>query len=225
MRSRADDTEGARNDVDEVARLVERFSRTSGFERRCRIGEAILSGLFDGSRLTWSARGPSKSTSFRELARRLEGSVSKSELHRSVTTHLLVTDLPFIAHATHLTVSHADAVEGLPRSDQERLLHRADDEKWNVRRLREEKRRLVTETEIDDDTPRRGANVAAPESAHSMTRTLKRKLEAMGTALRNSADCASEPFDESHHRRLVECLFEIRAECAAILRWLERGVE
>lgn len=209
------------SEVEEVARLVEQFSRRSGFERRCRIGEAIFTGLFAGSRLTWRAQGPAKNTSFRELARRLEGCISKSELHRSVKTHLLTSDLPFIVSSPHLTVSHADAVEGLRRSDQERLLRQAEGERWNVRRLREEKRGVVAQEGLEEGKRKRGRPKAAvPEIAHTMGRSVKRKLEEMGATLRRALAGSSSSFEDSHHARLAACLEEIQSECDSILRWL-----
>src|SRR5262249_7023835 len=64
--------------VDEVARLVEQFSRKSGFERRCKIGETIFKGIFASRRVAWRGQGTTTNPSFREVARRLHGRVSKS---------------------------------------------------------------------------------------------------------------------------------------------------
>jgi len=210
---------GTRTDVEELARLVERFSRKSGFERRCRIGEAIFSGLFEGSLDTWRTRGPGKNTSFRELARRLEGCISKSELHRAVSTHLLAADLPFVASATHLTVSHADAVEGLRRSDQEKLLLCAEREKWNVRRLRQEKSRIL-KAEIGRGARRVRSAAIAPENVGAICRSLEKKLDEIRAAVRSSASRDLAWLGESDRRRFVECAAEISAECDGILRRL-----
>lgn len=210
---------GPQTDIEEVARLVERFSRKSGFERRCQIGEAIFSGLFEGSVDTWRTHGPGKNTSFRELARRLEGCISKSELHRSVATHLLAADLPFVVSATHLTVSHADAVEGLGRSDQARLLQRANHEKWNVRRLRQEKSRIL-KAEIGRGARRGRSTAAASENVGAICRSVEKKLDEIRAAVRSSAARESVWLDESDRRRFAECASEISAACDAILRRL-----
>jgi hypothetical protein len=134
----------------------------------------------------------------------------------------MTSDLPFIVASPYLTVSHADAVEGLRRSDQERLLRRAEEEKWNVRRLREEKRGLVPQEGLEEGKRKRGRPKAAvPEIAHTMGRSVKRKLEEMGVTLRRALAGGSTSFEDSHHARLVACLEEIQGECGSILRWLD----
>jgi hypothetical protein len=207
--------------LDEVARIVEEHSRHCGFERRCRVGEAIIKGLFGGSRLAWRAQGSTRGTSFRKLAELLHGRVSKSELHRAVTVHMLCQDLKFVPTSGHLTVSHADAVEGIPRAHQESLLRGAHEGRWSVQRLREEKRAVLAESrKVEGKRARGRPRSSVPQMASAMGRSVLRKVSEIRELLVDGA--IEQGFtDDGARAGFAACLTEIRDQCADLLRWVE----
>ncbi len=203
--------------IEEIARLIEELGRSSGFERRRKIGETVFAGLFGGSRLAWRARGAVRSPSFRELAARLDGRISKSELHRSVKTYLLATDLPFLQSSLHLTVSHADAVDGLGRAEQERLLRLAERELWSVRHLRDERRKFAAARQSSLPKRRGRPKASLPQLAITVARDAERRLKSMRSALERA-----EGVSPSQRESVMGSVAGIRFECDRIASWLER---
>jgi hypothetical protein len=199
--------------LEEVARLVEEHSRKDGFERRCKIGDAVIHGLFGGSRLSWRAQGSVRSASFRKLAVMLEGRVSKSELHRAVSVYFLCRDLTFVPTSGHLTVSHADAVEGLSRTRQEALLRRAAEERWPVARLRDEKRKALEVLRASEGKKPRGRPRAT--AAAALGRDALRTLSAMRRLLHDGSPEVL-PTRATEHAALEQIVARIAAECAAL---------
>lgn len=206
--------------VDEVARLVEQFSRKSGFERRCKIGETIFKGIFASRRVAWRGQGTATNPSFREVARRLHGRVSKSELHRSVRTYLLTVDLPFVPTSGHLTVSHTDAIEGLARSEQEKLLRLCEEHRWSVRKLRDERRLRTEGASAAAAKPRGRPRAPALQIAYATARRVLGQLDVIrGLVEReNEADR-----DGARLSELGSCVRAIRAASEELAVLVERA--
>jgi hypothetical protein len=214
--------ESAIGDVVTVtAEAVGNLLRGSGFERRCTIGGLILGNLFLGSRLAWRARSSSGHVSFRTLSGLLRGRISKSELHRSVTTYLVCQDLEFVSSSQYLTVSHVDVVEALPRQWQAELLREAETQRWSVRQLAQAKMRLAC---VAASRGRRGRPA----------RSLAKRIAARGGAVAKILQAMERELSAEHGagdpdegRQLEACLAAIEvchaALAGAVLRWRQRG--
>ena len=182
----------AHADIGMLAADICEASRSLGFARRCRIGSLIHERVFGGSRLAWRARSGTAHATFRELSRALSGKISKSELHRCVRTHLMVEDLPFVATAEHLSVSHLDVVESLTRFEQRRLLVQANEQRWSVKELSAHKEQLLT---------------SVREGSKRPGRPRRDRAQAAAGKCREALSCLQEA------ERLMAALDEKRAPC------------
>jgi len=125
------------HDIATCASAITRIVRETGFARRLEIGAVILDRLFvDSQDVSCIRKGRGKS-SFRRLAEALDGTMSKSELYRCAMVCQLCRRLPSILTVPHFTVSHVEALDGLPLEAQEKLLREAQARVWSVRQLRQ----------------------------------------------------------------------------------------
>lgn len=113
--------------------------------------------------------------------------MSRSTLHRCLATYALLRDRGGVSLWTHISTSHVRAVLPLNDADSElELLHRAERERWPVRRLKDAVERL------------RGN--AAPASAQpplgEIAASLQREAERVVAGLRTDRDGAPRMGDD-----------------------------
>lgn len=128
--------------IENLAQQLLELARTSIMDLNLSIGELIVRELYQGDLEIWRRHG-AKEASFRKLAERVEPSMSHSSLHRGVSLYELHQRLG-CPEWKRLSVSHLRAVLGLPQQEQERLLTKADEQGWTMKRLEEEVRGLRT---------------------------------------------------------------------------------
>jgi hypothetical protein len=119
---------------------IRQLSRAASMELALGIGEIVFNRVFAGDPELMRNKGP-KHISFRRLALHPDVPVSASVLWRSVATYELCARLPAVKQSGHLGVSHIREVLALPAGPQERLLVRADKERWTVAQLIEHVKR------------------------------------------------------------------------------------
>jgi len=189
------------HDVAECALAISTVERESGFARRIEIGALILDRLLCNWR-EGRIRKVAGQSSFRRLAEALDGAMSKSELYRCAMVCQLCRRLPFIQAVAHFTVSHVEAVDGLPLDEQERLLREAEARRWSVRQLRQAKMALLPATL----RPRAGArNAAAIRRITSLKEAVLKELGATQRIL------SSLDEGDSSHQKLAVLLEQITA--------------
>lgn len=120
--------------VETALAQIRHVARVSSLQLALDIGEIVFETIFDGDASVLHTRGP-KHMSFRRLATHPELPMSASNLWRAVAIYELCQRFPALTDASHLGVSHARVVLGLPPREQEELLSRAEAERWNVARL------------------------------------------------------------------------------------------
>jgi hypothetical protein len=120
-----------------TTRLTELVQRT-GLDRTLAVGETILNRFFGGRPAAWRARHKNKRNSVRRLADRPGCPLGRSALNQAVGVYVAVQALPCVRTFRHIDASHIVAVLPLATGEQERWLRRAEEERWSVRRLRDE---------------------------------------------------------------------------------------
>lgn len=120
--------------VESALARIRHVARASSLQLALDVGEIVFTTIFGGDAAAFRARGP-KHTSFRRLALHPELPMSASNLWRAVAIYELSLRFPALVSAQHLGVCHVRAVLGLPAAEQERLLNRAEKERWALSRL------------------------------------------------------------------------------------------
>ena len=128
--------------LSEVADKLKSIERTTALARTLAIGEVILNRFFGGDPNVWRERRRNKNNSIRRLAERPDCPYGKSALNEAVGVFVSVRHLPCVFSLEHISASHVGAVLRLPHTERERMLRRADEERWSVRQLRLEVVRL-----------------------------------------------------------------------------------
>lgn len=128
--------------LNEVADKLRSIERTTALARTLAIGELILNRFFGGDPNVWRERRRNKNNSIRRLAERPDCPYGKSMLNEAVGIFVSVRNLPCVFSLDHISASHVGAVLRLPDPERERMLRRADEERWSVRQLRLEVVRL-----------------------------------------------------------------------------------
>ncbi len=200
--------------LEQIADALEAIGRKTGFERRTQMGQIIVEQVFSGDVSDCANESSPSQLSFRRLAALLDGRISKSELHRSLHVYLLCRELPFVPTSGHLTVSHADAVLGLPREAREQLLRTALEHRLTVRQLRQLRR----------NAERRAPGADPRQQLASLARRAyrrgRRTSEALELFLRNvHGERAGLPRAELAH--LMRCVESLESTCAEVRRSLE----
>jgi CheY-like chemotaxis protein len=106
------------------------------FEFALSIGKVVIDNVYAGDLRAWRDRGP-KDASFRKLAKHPDLPMSPSALYRSVAIYELSARLG-ISPRGQLSSSHLRVVLPFSHAEQERLVRRAEVERWSVARLSEE---------------------------------------------------------------------------------------
>jgi hypothetical protein len=167
------------HDIAACASAIKTIARETGFARRLEIGAVILDQLFvnwQEVRCIRKARGQS---SFRRLADALDGTMSKSELYRCAMVCQLCRRLPFILTVPHITISHVEALDGLPLETQEKLLRETEARVWSVRQLRQARLALAPASARSEGR----ATSAAIRRITSLKQAVLHELEATTRAL------------------------------------------
>lgn len=122
--------------IDEVAAEIRKRSSAALLEFAFTVGQIVLQRFYAGGVDAWRARGPSDA-SLRRLAERLGAAarLGAAGIYRCVAVHLVLRRLGPVSEWTHITPSHVRAVLALSDGEQEKLLHEAEADGWNVRRL------------------------------------------------------------------------------------------
>lgn len=118
---------------------IRQLSRVASLELALGIGEIVFRRIFDGD-IELLRKTGRKHMSFRRLALHPDVPISASALWRCVATYELSERLPAVKRAKHIGVSHIREVFGLADTVQEKLLSRADSERWTVAELTEHAR-------------------------------------------------------------------------------------
>ncbi len=126
----------ATDPVDVAAAEIRELARLASWDLALGVGEIVFKRIFlgDVERVRDSGQ---RDESFRRLTEHpdLKPHLSVSALWRSVATYELSLRMPDLRRSGHLGVSHVREVLGLPPKVQERLLARAERERWTVRDL------------------------------------------------------------------------------------------
>jgi hypothetical protein len=109
----------------------------SGIELMLRVGELILERLYGGDAERWRSRSR-KDVSFRRLEKHPGLPFKAAMLSRAVSIYVLSQRRPDLLQLKNVSQTHLQEVLGLEPELQDRLLARVEDEKWSVRRLRDE---------------------------------------------------------------------------------------
>jgi hypothetical protein len=123
-------------DVDQVVRELRQL-RGSGLTLAVSIGKVVLERIYRGDVGRWRSRGR-KDTSFRKLARHAAVPFSAPTLSRSVGIYVVSLRRRDLLEIPHVGPSHVRELLGLSSDMQDRLIDKAADQKWSVRRLRQE---------------------------------------------------------------------------------------
>jgi len=192
--------------IRELAAEIRKLAKTTGFDRRLVIGELVWKRFFADrvSEGELTTRGPQ--LTLRRLCKALQGTISKSDLHRCINTLLVCQALPFVPASGHLTVGHVDAVAGLPRPLQASLLQSAEANEWSCRQLRQARRNVAREAITSARRPSAARASVAMPSVSRMTR----QLDRLSLSLRegNHPDV-----DGQDLLQLVQCLAAVREAC------------
>jgi len=143
---------------------------------------------------------------------------TSSMLRRCVRIRLVTIEHPRITKCAHMTASHADEVYGLGFEQTERLLERAENERWNVLALRRAKRQVLLQS-ARPGTRSPGRPVSPPEFK-AITR-LCNAAAAVEDALL-LLEAVGEPHPEAQ-QRLTEYARRLRIAAKRIIQKVERG--
>jgi hypothetical protein len=123
--------------IDALVQDIKRLHHAAGVRFAILLGQLIIERIFAGDLARWQERGR-KDISFRRLARHAELPFGASTLSRAVGIYMLSKRRKDLLAFEHIGSSHLHEVAGLHWQTQDRLLDRAEAEKWSVRRLRRE---------------------------------------------------------------------------------------
>jgi hypothetical protein len=110
-----------------------------------RIGELILERLYGGEVANWQSRRR-KDVSFRSLEKHPDLPFKASMLSRAVSVYVLSRRRTDLLQLKNVSQSHLQEVLNLDPDLQDRLLKRVEEEKWSLRRLRDEVLKSVPST-------------------------------------------------------------------------------
>jgi hypothetical protein len=121
--------------IDAVVHQLNGICRSSSLEFALRVGAVIIHHFYNGDMDAWRDRGP-KVHSFRRLAEHPELALSAGALYRCVAIFEMCDRLRAASRWRRLGASHLRAVINIPADKQERLLNKANEERWSVQVLR-----------------------------------------------------------------------------------------
>jgi hypothetical protein len=194
--------------IDDVVKQLNNVCRTSSLEFALRIGALVIHHLYRGDTAAWRRRGP-KLYSFRRLAEHADLALSAGALCRCVAVFELCDRLNAASRWRRLGASHLRAVLDVPSAEQERLLERANDERWSVLDLRVRAQKLRT------NKPRGGRRCQS---------ALRKQIRALDRCLTNcsSALDIDRVVDIHDLNQGTQALAKTRAAVDELERALER---
>jgi hypothetical protein len=104
-----------------------------------RVGLLVVETFYGGDVRRWRSRRR-EDPSLKCLAARSDLPLSLPQLYRCVAIYEISLELPTFSTWKYLSVSHVRAVLGLPRDAQQKLLSKAEQERWTVLRIEAEVR-------------------------------------------------------------------------------------
>ena len=108
----------------------------SGVQLMLRIGELILTRMYQGDEAAWHAKHR-KDHSFRKLQAHPDLPFAAATLSRAVSLYALSRRRPDLLRLRHVSASHLQEVLRLAPTAQDQLLERVEREHWSVKRLRD----------------------------------------------------------------------------------------
>jgi hypothetical protein len=127
--------------LDRLAEELNSVCRTATLDLSFKIGRLIVDTLYEGNIRVWAKDGARRS-SYRKLAARGDLLVSPSALCRAVGVYVLCERFGGSNRWKHLSSSHLQELLPLDEASQDRLLLRAEQERWTVSQLRSEVEKL-----------------------------------------------------------------------------------
>jgi hypothetical protein len=121
------------------------------------IGQLLFDRFFEGSIAVWQNHSRTKAYSLRRLAQRPSCPMSKSALHQAVAVHVASLSLAGVQTSGHIGFSHIVAVLAFEAVERELLLRLAAENRWSVRRLRNEVIHRAPHAKARRGRPRHGA--------------------------------------------------------------------
>lgn len=141
------------DELQEVASQITEIERGSGLSRTLAIGELILGRFFSGSVEQWREKSKHKQHSIRRLAELPACPLGKSALSEAVAVYVVSLNMDGLPAARHIKASHVAAASALPRDECLRLLNTAENERWSVKRLRDEAAQVRLQRNFRRATP------------------------------------------------------------------------
>lgn len=191
-----EDDEPSDDDIRIVVTQIRSLVREASLEFALRVGAIIVHHFYDGESDVWRSRGP-KTASFRKLARHPQLPLSAGALYRCVALYELCDRLNAASRWRQLGASHLRLVLGLPQGLQERLLAKADSERWTVKTLHQEVLR-------HKDGRTRGGRRPRPPIARSLM-FIKRSLDEHRQTIERLGELSNED-----HEISIQLLAETR---------------
>jgi len=195
------------SEVRALAVEITKLAKTTGFERRLRIGELTLRRLFADRIEESELNTKPPQLTIRRLCRALNGTVSKSDLHRCINT-VLVSHFAFVPTSGQLTGGRVDAVARLPHGAQSELLKTAELNGWSCRQWRQARQNRYQESLVSTARSKR-----SPASLLPHVSRMTNQLDRFSISLKEGQDAR---VDGKDLRQLAQCLTAIREACDAL---------
>jgi hypothetical protein len=123
--------------ADAIVARIRHITRLRALEHAVEIGEIVTQGVYDGDIALLRDRGEEHPL-YRQVAHHRELPFSPKTLWTYLKVYELVKTFPKLRESKHLGLAHLRAVINLPEGIQERLLRRAEVDRWTSARTEEE---------------------------------------------------------------------------------------
>ena len=123
--------------ADAIVARIRHITRLRALEHAVEIGEIVTQGVYDGNLALLRDRGDEHPL-YRQVAHHRELPFSPKTLWTYLKVYDLVKTFPKLRESKHLGLAHLRAVINLPEGIQERLLRRAEIDRWTSERTEEE---------------------------------------------------------------------------------------
>jgi hypothetical protein len=123
--------------ADAIVARIRHISRLRALEHAVEIGEIVTQGVYDGN-ISLLQQGGEEHPLYRQVAHHRELPFSPKTLWTYLKVYELVKVFPKLRESKHLGLAHVRAVINLPQGIQEKLLRRAEVDRWTSERTEEE---------------------------------------------------------------------------------------
>jgi hypothetical protein len=144
------------SELDTIAEDLRALRGRPRLEGALAIGQLLFDRFFEGSVAVWRNHDRNKAHSLRRLAQRPACPMSKSALHQAVAVYVASLSLASVQTFGHIGLSHIVAVLTFGASERQLLLRLAEENRWSVRRLKNEVIRLAPLASSQRGRPRHG---------------------------------------------------------------------